>query len=227
MSSFLENFADLEVLSASWPFLKSGLFNTAKLVVAAFGLALVVGGAVAAGRSSSNRLVRVGTGLYVDSMRALPPLVVLMVAYYVLPGFGLPSLSTFQAAFLGLGFIQGAFIGEILRGSVAAIEKGQIEAGLSIGLTVSKMARFVIVPQLIRLTIPPLTNQLTQTARDSALAFFIGYPELLTQARQAISILHNQTPLTATALMYATLLLSLQVVSVRMERHFYSEAVNR
>lgn len=227
MSEFIEHFADLEVLRASWPFLRSGLFSTVKLVAAAFALALVVGGAVAAGRASRNRFVRMGTGIYVDIMRALPPLVVLMVTFYVLPGLRLPSFSAFQAAFLGLGLIQGAFVGEIFRGSIGAIERGQIEAGLSVGLTASKMARFILIPQLVRLTIPPLTSQLTQTARDSALAFFIGYPELLKQARQAISILHNQTPLTAAALMYATILLSLQVVSVRAERHFYSEAVTR
>lgn len=224
LNDFLDKFANLDVLRTAWPFLRSGLRNTVLLVVATTGLALVLGAVVVVLRTHRSRFLKGAAIAYIDVMRALPPLVVLMAVFYVLPGLGLPSLSPFQAASLSLGFIQAAFVGEIYRTGVVAIDRGQVEAAYSVGLNRLQTLRLVLIPQVVRVTIPPLTNQATQITRDTALAFFIAYPELLKQARTAVNISHNMTPLTAAALMYAMMLIALQTLSGRVERRFYSEA---
>jgi polar amino acid transport system permease protein len=224
LDGFVRNFANVDVLRDAYPFLRIGFINTIKLVGASFVLAVLVGALLVWMRTRESAWLRKTAIAYIDLARALPPLVVLMLVYYVLPTAGLPTMTVFQAAVLTFGAIQGAFVGEIFRGAVLAVERGQLEAARSIGLSWSTTARRVVVPQMFGVVIPPLTNQATQLVRDSALAFFIGYPELLTSARAATNFTANSTPLLAAAVLYAVLMLTVQLIAVLLERRVYSQA---
>jgi polar amino acid transport system permease protein len=218
MDEILQNFFDRDALRESWSLLELGIKSTVTLAVVAFAVALGVGVLVAAGRLQRLSAIRGLTIVFTDVVRATPPLVSLTIVYYVLPAFGLPSLSVFQAAVLTFALLHGAYVGEIYRSGWISLEKGQREAALALGLSPLQTGRLVLVPQLMRVIIPPLTSQLTQVFRDTPLVFIIGYSDLLTRARQAMSLTSNATPLIATAFIYLVILLVLQGLSLWVER---------
>jgi His/Glu/Gln/Arg/opine family amino acid ABC transporter permease subunit len=192
---------------------------TLKLVVVAFVAALVLGGAVVWLRTRRHPAARRIAAAYVDLFRATPPLVTLVVVHFVVPAvFPELSFTTFQSAVIAFGLVHSAYVSEIYRGGILAIDRGQGDAATSLGLSPVQSARLVLVPQIARVVIPPLTSQATQTVRDSSLAFIIGYAELLSRAREAQALTGNATPLFAAAIVYMVLLLGLQVVSYRLER---------
>lgn len=220
MSKIIENFFNLASLERSLVLLRSGLYFTVTLTVAAFLLALIVGAFVAWGRMNKKKSVQAIASAYTDVMRATPPLVTLVIIYYVLPALvGGLSLAAYEAAVVTFGLIHAAYVGEIYRGGIIAISPDQIDAARSLGLTDAQSARFVIAPQLVRIVVPPLTSQATQIVRDASLAFVIGYPELLTMAKAAQRLTANSTPIVAAAIMYMVLLLGLQIYSAWIEKH--------
>lgn len=225
MTEILENFFDFEVLNRSWNLLRIGLINTGKLVALAFFIAVSLGLLVAYGRTHSRSAVRRATIVAIDVVRSLPPLVTLMLVTFLFPAAAGFSISSFHSAVITFGLIHAAYIGEIYRGGIVAIEKGQIEAARAIGLSPWQAARRVLIPQVMRVIVPPLTNEATFVVRNSSLALFIGYPELLMQAKQAVTLTASPTPITAAAVIYAAMLLLMQGVSTFLERRMYSEAV--
>ncbi len=225
MSEIIRNFFNLEVLRRSSTLLLSGLRHTITLVVFAFLIALVLGGAVAYGRTDKRRVIRTMTRWYIDLIRALPPLVTLMLITYLLPALFGFTLTSSRAAIITFGLIHAAYVGEIYRGGIISIDQGQIEAARSVGLSGLQTARLVLMPQVVRIVLPPLTNEATFVVRNSSLAFFIGYPELLLQAKQAVTLTTNSTPLTAATFAYAVMILIMQGISVVLERRFHSSAL--
>jgi polar amino acid transport system permease protein len=219
MRAIEDNFFDLDALDESLTLLWLGMQLTLKLVVLAFIVALVLGGAVAWLRAHRHWAARRIAATYVDLLRATPPLVTLVVIHFVVPAI-VPELSftTFQSAVIAFGLVHSAYISEIYRGGILAIDPGQGEAATSLGLSPFQSARLVLVPQITRVVIPPLTSQATQMVRDSSLAFIIGYAELLSRAREAEALTANATPLFGAAVVYMVLLLGLQGVSYHLEK---------
>jgi polar amino acid transport system permease protein len=160
----------------------------------------------------------------VDLARALPPLVSLVIVFYLMPPINGFALDTFSAAVLTFGIVQGAYVSEIYRGGLLAVPRGQYEASAALGLSAASSARFVIGPQVLRVIIPPLTSQLTQLVRDSSLAFFIGYEEVISRAKQAVTLTSNSTPYTMAVVIYAVLLISMQLISTSLERRRFATA---
>lgn len=218
MDAIVENFFNAEVFQRSLTLMWLGTLSLLRLVVAAFILALVVGAVLAAFRSSSLRSLRTFQAWFVDVARAAPPLVSLVIVFYLIPPINGVSLGNFEAAVLTFGLVQGAYISEIYRGGLAAIPRGQHEAATSLGMSSLTATRYVIVPQVLRVITPPLTSQLTQLVRDSSLTFFVGYEEVITRAKQAVTSTSNSTPYTMAVVIYATLLISMQLISTYLER---------
>jgi polar amino acid transport system permease protein len=166
-------------------YLIDGLLVTLKITILAFGL-MIVFGLVAAllGRSPS----LVGRGLargYVELIRNTPLLVQLYVVYFALsPVLGLDRMT---AAVLTLALFEGAYAAEMFRAGLDSVPKGQWEAGDALGLSRYRLHRHVILPQAVRLVLPPLTGQTVSLIKDSAIVSVIAVFDLTTEARNIIA----------------------------------------
>ena len=119
--------------------------------------------------------------------------------------------------------IASAYVAEIFRAGIEAVSRGQFEASRSLGLTQSQTLRFVILPQAVRLVLPPLTGNAVSIMKDTATASVVALPELLQQATSRQALAANPTPLIGAALIYVALLYPL----VRLVSNFENRARNR
>jgi polar amino acid transport system permease protein len=218
MADLSHTFFDGPSIHSSLPLLEQGLVGTAKLSAASFALALVLGVPIAAARSSRHGAVsRTAAGI-INITRALPPLVALVFAYYVLPVMIGVSLGMFATAALTLAATQSGYVAETYRSAFLAVERGQHRAAESLGLSRFQTLRLVLVPQVMRTLTPPLANQATQSVRDSSLAYVVGYADLVTRSRDAQALTANSSPLMVAMLMYLFILLLLQAATDLLER---------
>jgi polar amino acid transport system permease protein len=169
-----------------WPRLVDGAGISAELSLAGFGLALVLGCLLAWALKSPIAVVRVSAIGLIQVMRAVPLLALLFVLYFALPNWGM-TLSGFSAGVIGLGLQGAAYIAEILRGGLDSLHRGQREAALACGLTPIAAFRAVILPQALRLMLPPLLNAYVSILKDSSLCALIATNELMLAARAIAS----------------------------------------
>lgn len=214
--SFVDTFFNWDVLVRSMPLLMTGLKVTAQLGVVSIVAGLGLGLAVALIRIYAWRPFRLIAKIYIDVFRSIPLLVLLIVVYYALPFVGL-RLSPFMSAALALTVVSGAYTAEIFRAGIEAIPRGQFEASQALGLSFRYMMRDVVLPQAIRIVIPPLTNNSINVIKDTALASVVAMPDLLKQATQAQALEANPTPLIVAAIIYITLLWPLVLLVGRLE----------
>ena len=184
-------------------------------VVAGLGLGLVI----ALIRLYAVRPARVVARIYIDLFRSIPLLVLLIVIYYALPFVGI-RLTPFLSAACALTLVSAAYTAEIYRAGIEAVPKGQFEASQALGLSYRHMMADVILPQAIKIVIPPLTNNCINVIKDTALASVVAMPDLLKQATQAQALEANPTPLIVAALMYVALLWPLVLVVGRLENKY-------
>ena len=148
---------------------------TIKIAGAAIVLSLALGAVLAALRLSTSRALSVPATVLVQFLRA-PPVLLMMFWFFYGSRGGIP---VYWCAVLGLTLYNGAFIAEILRAGVQALPKGQREAGLAIGLSASQVTWTILLPQAVRSMLPSLVAQVVVILKDTALAYIIGYTELL------------------------------------------------
>ncbi len=197
----------------------TGLWATIVLSVASFGLAIVLGLAVALLRLSG---LVVGTGVaigYLEFIRNIPLLVLLYLFYYVLgPVFG---LDRWLAAVLTLGVFHSALISEIFRAGINSVAIGQWEAAASIGMSRAQAYRYIILPQSVRFMLPPLTGELVHLIKSSAIVSVIAVAELTTVGRNIISETYMSFEIWFTvAAVYLVLTLILSFGVSLLERRF-------
>lgn len=221
--SLVETFFNWGVLVNSFPLLVSGLRITLFLGVVAIVAGLVLGLIVALTRLYGIKPARIVSKVYIDIFRSIPILVLLIVVYYALPFVGL-RLSPFMSAALALTLVSGAYTAEIFRAGIEAIPRGQFEASQALGLSYKHMMADVVLPQAVRIVIPPLTNNCINVMKDTALASVVAMPDLLKQATQAQALEANPTPLIVAALMYIAILWPLVYMVGRMEKKYRNEA---
>ena len=164
-------------------YILQGLVWTALITVASFALGSIFGIGVAAARVSSLRLVRVLARIWVDLIRSVPPLVWLFIVYFGLAEMGL-QLTSLVAAILTFSVIASVYLGEIYRGGLAAIGRGQIEAAQSLGLGRIDMFIRIVAPQVFRTVSPSMVTYGIGLMKDSALASTIGVVEMTFRANQ-------------------------------------------
>ena len=215
--SLVETFFNWEVFVSSFPLLLSGLRVTISLGAVSIVAGLVLGLAIALIRLYGVRPAQLVARLFIDLFRSIPILVLLIVVYYALPFVGL-SLSPFMSAALSLTLVSAAYTAEIFRAGIEAVPRGQFEASFALGLNYRQMMRDVILPQAIRIMIPPLTGNCINVIKDTALASVVAMPDLIKQATQAQALEANPTPLIAAALMYIAILLPLVYLVGRLEK---------
>jgi polar amino acid transport system permease protein len=170
--------------------------------------------------------VRVLTGLsagLVNLIRGIPIIVLLFYLYFVMPDFGI-ALTALQAAILGLGIAYSAYQAENFRAGIEAIDRGQIEAAQAIGMGWWLTMRRVILPQAVRIVLPPYGNIMIMLLKDSSQASTITVAELALQGKLiASSTFKNTSVFTLVALMYLTMSIPL----ILLVRHFEKKAGHR
>lgn len=167
---------NFNILLDAYPLLLEGLLVTIKISILSFIFALFMGIVVGVSRSNSKRLNRL-LAPYVEVFRGTPLLIQLFFIYYGLPSLGL-KMNNYTAGVVGLGLNGGAYISEIIRGALYSVERGQQEAAYSLGLNWLQSMIFIIIPQAIRVAIPPLVNSFSATIKESSLVSVLAITEL-------------------------------------------------
>lgn len=216
---FVDAFLNQAVIDKYLPDILWGMVVTIEVAVAVVVTGIVAGLALAALRSFRLRPVNLLIVGFVDVFRALPPLVIILIAYFGLPNVGL-SLSGFAVLWLVLSLVLAAFAEEIFWSGILAIRKGQWEAARSTGLDFLQTLVWVILPQAVRMTVPPLTNRTIAITKNTALGAVIGVPEILMQAQTAQSFSGNATPLLLGAVAYIVLFVPVVAVGRWLETRF-------
>ncbi len=205
-------FFDPEALAIAWPAVRSGIWVTLTLALASIAAGVSLGLVLAVLRALARRgPLRRASALivgYADLFRAIPPLVLLVVLYFAAPFAGV-ELSGWAASFTALALVLGASSEEIFWAGITAVDRGQWEAALSTGLSRWTGLVRVVLPQAVRLTIPPLTNRAIATGKNTALASVVAVPEVLNQASSIQAQTASPAPLLLAAAVYLALFLPL------------------
>ena len=203
-----DTFLNGRVFLQTLPLLLGGLSTTILLGLTSIVLGLAGGLGLALMRLYGGLVLRPLAIAYIDVFRAIPLLVLLIVVYYALPFVGL-RLTPFTAAASALSLVASAYSAEIFRAGIEAVPKGQFEAARALGLKPLPLMAKVVLPQAVRIVIPPLTSNSINVLKDTALASVVAMPDLLKQATQAQALAANPTPLIAAAGIYLLMLLPL------------------
>ncbi|MDT3721749.1 cystine ABC transporter permease [Pseudomonas oryzihabitans] len=210
----------LQLLLDSLPFLLKGAIWTVVLSLGGMFFGLLLGFGLALLRRSANLLLRSVARLYISFFRGTPLLVQLFVIYYGLPELGL-QLDPLPAALIGFSLNMAAYTAEIIRAAIGAIDRGQWEAAASIGMTPLQTLRRAILPQALRIALPPLGNSFISLVKDTSLAATIQVPELFRQAQLITARTFEIFSLyLAAALLYWVLASLLSTLQNRLERHY-------
>ena len=167
-------------------FLLGGLYYTVLLSLTAIAISIVLGLLIALPGLSKRTPLRTGNRVYVELVRAVPILVLILWVYYGLPQMAGLSISVFWAGVIALALSDSAFQAEIFRAGIQSINRGQYEAAHSISLSYADTMRFVILPQAIRRILPALGNQLVYMLKMSSLVSVIGMQELTRKANELV-----------------------------------------
>ncbi len=207
----------LKLALDSAPFLIKGAYYTIFLSLGGMFFGLLLGFGLALMRLSPLMLLRGIARVYVSFFRGTPLLVQLFMIYYGLPELGI-ELDPLTAALIGFSLNMGAYACEILRAAIASVDRGQWEAGASIGMTRAQIMRRAILPQAARTALPPLGNSFISLVKDTALAATIQVPELFRQAQLITArTFEIFTMYLAAALIYWILATALSYLQNRLE----------
>ncbi|UUV99291.1 amino acid ABC transporter permease [Vagococcus luciliae] len=172
-------------------FIFDGLLVTVEVAVISIILSFIIGGILGVVRFLRIPFLSKIVGLVIDIIRNLPLLLIIFFTYFALPQIGI-QFSIFWSAVIALTIFESAMISEIIRGGIEAVPKGQMEAGRSTGLNIIQTMYYIVLPQGIKLMVPPLVSQFVSLIRDTSLAVVISLPELTHNSK----IIYAQYPST-------------------------------
>ncbi|MCK9486712.1 MAG: amino acid ABC transporter permease [Dehalococcoidia bacterium] len=195
------------------------------LVFTAFGFTggLALGLLVALMRLSTIRPYRWAATVYVDLIRGLPALLVLIFIAFGLPiALGIRIPGTYGRGAVALAIVASAYIAEVIRAGIEAVPRGQMEAARSLGMSRGQAMRRIVLPQAFRLIIPPMTNELVLLLKDTALISVIGVTEATKEltrfGRDGVNANANATPLVVAGLVYLALTIPMTRLAAYLER---------
>ncbi|WP_411878657.1 amino acid ABC transporter permease [Polaromonas sp. YR568] len=179
---------DFSPAFAGWRNLLSGALVTVEITAVALVLGCIMGLLVGIGRlNPARRVVYALCTSYVAAIRGTPLLVQLFILFFGLPQFGI-MLPAFVCGVIGLGIYSGAYVSEIVRGAIQSIDRGQMEAARSIGMSYGTAMRNIILPQALVRMIPPLGNEFIALIKNSALVSLLTIHELMHEGQKIISV---------------------------------------
>ena len=216
---FVETFFNAKVMVKYLPDILSGMVITIELALLIIASGLLAGLVLALLRSMGVRPLNWLIIFVVDLFRSLPPLVIIVLIYFGLPAVNV-SPSGFVSTWLSLAFVLMAFSEEIFWAGITSVARGQWEAARSTGLSYGQTLLHVVLPQAIRLTIPPLTNRTIAITKGTALGTVVAVTEILGQASSAMSNSYNPSPLMMGAAAYLVLFFPVVVAGRWVETRF-------
>jgi polar amino acid transport system permease protein len=219
VDAFLDTFFKPAVIASTMPAILKGMLVTLQIAALVVLTGLALGLVLAIVRSLRIRLLNLLIVIFVDLFRAVPPLVVVLVVYFGLPNIGV-NIPSFAVLWLVLSLVLAAFAEEIFWAGILSIRKGQWDAARSTGLGFADTLAFVILPQAVRITVPPLTNRTIAITKNTALGTVIGVPEILNQATTAVSFLGNATPLVMASIAYLVIFVPVVAAGSWIEHRF-------
>ncbi len=189
-----------------WSFIRDGIGVTLRISITSFFTIIVVGILGGLGRISGNRIVRGASSLYVEVVRGIPLLVWLLYIWFALPQvlqtlgkalqpiapavgayFANLRLDPFIAAVIGFTVCYGAYMTEIFRAGIESISKGQMEAARSLGMSYAQAMRYIVLPQAIRVILPPVGNEFVTLLKDSSLVSVLTVSDLTRRGREYVA----------------------------------------
>ena len=212
---------DFQLITDSLPLLLAGAGVTLKITAISVGLGLFFGLFIGIAQISRVALIRIPAKVYVDFLRGTPLLVQIFMIYFALPMLTGTRIDPFVAAIVACSINSSAYIAEIFRGGILSIDKGQMEAGRSLGLTWSQTMRFVVIPQAFKRITPPLGNEFIAMLKDSSLVSVIGFEELTRQGQLIIASTYGAMEIwTAVALIYLAMTFPITRLVAYLEKRY-------
>jgi polar amino acid transport system permease protein len=216
---FLDTFFKRELIVRYLPDILKGMAVTVEVAALVVVTGIAAGLALAMVRSLRWRLLNAAIVVFVDVARTLPPLVLVLIVYFGLPSVGI-VLPSFAVLWLVLSALLAAVAEEIFWAGILSVRKGQWEAARSTGLGYWATLFHVILPQAVRLTVPPLTSRTIAITKNTALGTVIGVPEILNQATTAEAFSLNATPLMMGAVAYLVLFVPVVIAGRWLETRY-------
>ena len=211
----------LDIMTSAFPLLLAGAAITIEISALSVFLGLVIGCFVGIARLGSLRLLRLLANFYVDFIRGTPLLVQIFLVYFALPGIIGQRVDPFFAAISACSINSGAYIAEIFRAGIQSIDKGQMEAGRSLGMTWTQTMRYIIVPQAFKRIIPPLGNEFIAMLKDSSLVSVIGFEELTRRGQLIIARTYASFEIwLAVAVIYLVMTFAVARLVAALERRY-------
>ena len=212
-------------LQAAWPLLFAGLQMTLYVTSISLVIAMALGILVCLMRISKNVVLRAIAKFYVWIIRGTPMLVQAFYIYFAVPQLiQAATQSAFRidivtASLVTLTLNAGAYISEIFRGSIQAVDPGQMEASRSLGVSYATSMRKIILPQAVRICLPSLVNQCIITLKDSTIMYAVGLPEIMNQAKVYVGrTMDSFATYTWVALIFLAIISVLMILSSRLEK---------
>lgn len=218
---------NFELIAAAFPLLLQGALITVEITAISVALGIIIGLFVGIARISQFAPLRWLAAVYVDFLRGTPLLVQLFLIYFALPMITGQRVDPFVSAITACGINSGAYIAEIFRAGIQAIDVGQMEAGRSLGLTWAQTMRYIIVPQAFRNVVPPLGNEFIALLKDSSLVSVIGFEELTRRGQLIIARTYASVEIWAcVAIIYLVMTISISRLVAYLERRLSADDQN-
>ena len=208
IEDLIQKYFSIKVIIEVLPFLLKGALLTIIFSASSEFFGIIIGLVASVIRVSKTKVISWFIIAYVDIFRGTPLLMQIIFTYYALPYVGI-NLPAPLAGIVALSLNSGAYVSEIFRAGIESIEKGQLEAARSLGMSYIQTMRYVIIPQTIRRVLPPLTNELVALIKDSSLLSVIAIAELLRTSKEMMTWKLNPSSLTAAAIIYLIITLPL------------------
>ena len=210
---------NVDLMINSLPLLIVGAGITIQITAISVGLGLIIGMFVGIARICHVKVLRALATVYIDFLRGTPLLVQIFLIYFALPMVVGQRVDPFIAAITACGINSGAYIAEIFRAGIQAIDEGQMEAGRSLGMSWVQTMRYIIVPQAFKNVVPPLGNEFIALLKDSSLVSVIGFEELTRRGQLIIARTYGSLEIWITvALIYLVMTLTISRLVSYMEK---------
>ena len=210
---------NVDLMINSLPLLITGAGITIQITAISVGLGLIIGMFVGIARISNVKLLRWLAAIYIDFLRGTPLLVQIFLIYFALPVILEQRVDPFIAAITACGINSGAYIAEIFRAGIQAIDEGQMEAGRSLGMTWVPTMRYIIVPQAFKNIVPPLGNEFIALLKDSSLVSVIGFEELTRRGQLIIARTYGSLEIwISVAIIYLVMTLTISRLVAYLEK---------
>ena len=210
---------DFELIEKALPILLLGAGVTIEITAVSVFIGFCIGLFVGIARICKVKVLRILAAIYADCIRGTPLLVQIFLIYFALPIVTVHRVEPFVAAVAACGINSGAYVSEIFRAGIQAIDVGQMEAGRSLGLSWWQTMYYIILPQAVRNILPPLGNEFIAMLKDSSLVSVIGFEELTRRGQLIIAQTYGSFEIWSTvAVLYLIMTLAISRVVAMLEK---------